>query len=89
MYRPKDDKDRIIHRLKIARGHLNKVMQMVQDDEYCINVLHQSQAVQQALRQTETVLIEHHFNHCMVDQLQNGQQNKAVQEMMKIIKKRG
>ena len=51
MYHPKDDKQRIVHRLKIARGHLNKVIQMIEDDEYCIDVLHQSQAVQQALRQ--------------------------------------
>lgn len=89
MYHPKDDKQRIVHRLKIARGHLNKVIQMIEDDEYCIDVLHQSQAVQQALRQTEAVLIEHHLNSCMLDQLRNGQQDKAVEEVMTIIKKRG
>ena len=89
MYHPKDDKQRIVHRLKIAKGHLNKVIQMIEDDEYCIDVLHQSQAVQQALRQTEAVLIEHHLNNCMLDQLRNGQQDKAVEEVMTIIKKRG
>ena len=37
-YRPKDSKERILHRLKIAQGHLKKVIQMVDDDAYCIDV---------------------------------------------------
>lgn len=89
MYRPKDEKERIIHRLKIARGHLNKVMQMIEDDEYCIDVLHQSQAIQQALRQTDAVLIEHHLNTCMIDSLNAGNSDEAVTEIMTILKKRG
>jgi CsoR family transcriptional regulator, copper-sensing transcriptional repressor len=89
MYRPQDEKERILHRLKIARGHLNKVMQMIEDDEYCIDVLHQSQAVQQALRQTDTVLMEHHLSTCMLDSLKNGKSGEAIEEMMTILKKRG
>jgi len=89
MYRPKNEKERILHRLKIARGHLNKVMDMIENDEYCIDVLHQSQALQQGLRQTDAVLIEHHLSHCMVDQLQQQNHQKAISEIMTILKKRG
>jgi DNA-binding FrmR family transcriptional regulator len=42
-YRPKDTRERIIHRLKIARGHLDKVIQMMEDDTYCIDVMKLSQ----------------------------------------------
>lgn len=89
MYRPKNEKERILHRLKIARGHLNKIMTMVETDEYCIDVLHQSQAVQKALRQADAVLIEHHLDHCMADALKSGDQQQAVSEIMTILKKRG
>ncbi|MDO8577181.1 MAG: metal-sensing transcriptional repressor [Candidatus Daviesbacteria bacterium] len=42
-YRPKDTEERILHRLKIAKGHLQKIIQMVESGQYCIDVIHQSQ----------------------------------------------
>ena len=45
-YRPKDTQERILHRLKISKGHLEKVIKMIEDDEYCIDVLHQMNAVE-------------------------------------------
>jgi DNA-binding FrmR family transcriptional regulator len=45
-YRPKDTQERILHRLKIAKGHLEKVTNMIEEDVYCIDVLHQLQAVE-------------------------------------------
>lgn len=43
-YRPKDTQKRILHRLKIARGHLDKVIKKV-EDTYYIDMLHQTQAL--------------------------------------------
>lgn len=87
MYRPKSDKERIMHRLKIARGHLEKVMRMVEDDAYCIDVLHQSQAVQKALKETDNVLLEHHLKHCTMDAFKAGRQAEAVAEIITVFRK--
>ncbi len=38
-YRPKDTQERVLHRLKIAKGHLEKVIKMVETDTYCIDVM--------------------------------------------------
>ena len=89
MKRSATDKSRLVHRLKIARGHLNKVITMVENDEYCIDVLHQSQAVQQALRNADTALIQHHLSHCMHEAIAKGEQQQTIEEFMTIIKKRG
>ena len=67
MFRPKNPKERILHRLKIARGHLDKVISMVEKDEYCIDVLHQSTAVQRALSETDDVVLENHLQTCAAD----------------------
>jgi len=56
-YRPKDTQERIAHRLKIARGHLEKVISMVENDSYCIDVLHQLQAVEGALKETGNAVL--------------------------------
>lgn len=86
-YRPKDVKERIVHRLKIAQGHLKKVQQMVEEDVYCIDVLHQSQAVQKALKEIDNVLLENHLKCCVTDAIKGGRQDEAVAEVMNIFKK--
>ena len=35
------EKSKILHRIKIMKGHLNAIEKMVENDEYCINVVHQ------------------------------------------------
>jgi len=87
-YRPKDDQERIVHRLKIARGHLDKVIKMVEDDEYCIDVLNQSQAVQAALKESDNLLLENHLNGCIVDFIEKGEKEKAIDEVMGVFKKK-
>ena len=86
-YRPKDTQERILHRLKIARGHLNKVIQMIEEDTYCIDVLHQSQAVQKALKETDHVILEHHLKTCAIDSITKGRQEEAIREIMAVFKK--
>lgn len=87
MYRPKDIQERILHRFKIARGHLNKVIKMVEDGDYCIDVIHQSQAVQSALKEADSLTLENHLKTCVVDHIKRGETQKTVEEIMKVIKR--
>lgn len=87
-YRPKDEQERIVHRLKIARGHLNKVIKMVEEDEYCIDVLHQMQAVESGLRETGNVVLENHLKTCVSDSIAKGNKDEAIAEIMTIFKKK-
>lgn len=86
-YRPKDLKERIIHRLKISRGHLNKILDMVENDSYCIDVIHQSQAVQKALKEVDNLTLENHLKGCVADAMKNGRRDEAVNEVMNVFKK--
>lgn len=87
MYRPKDTKERVLHRLKISRGHLNKVIQMIEDDQYCIDVLHQSQAVQKALKETDNLILENHLKGCTSEAIKDGRGEEAIGEIMAVFKK--
>lgn len=85
-YRPKDMQERILHRLKIARGHLNKVIEMVEEDCYCINVLHQMQAVESAVAETEGLVLENHLKTCAINAIKKGKQEEAIKEIMTVFK---
>ena len=87
MYRPKDTQERILHRLKISAGHLKKVIKMVENNEYCIDVIHQSQAVQRALQEADSVILENHLKTCAADAIRKGRQKEAIAEIMNIFKR--
>lgn len=87
MYRLKDTQERIIHRLKIAQGHLKKVVEMVEQDKYCIDVIHQLQAVESGLKETSSVLLENHLTCCVADAMTKGNKNQAIREVMEVFKK--
>ena len=82
----KNNKERILHRLKIVKGHLQKVHQMIEGDNYCIDVLHQSLAVQKALKQIDMLMMEDHLKTCAIHQIREGKEDKMVQELIGIYK---
>lgn len=87
MYRPKDTKERILHRMQIAQGHLRKVLDMVENGQYCIDVIHQSQAVQRALQEADSVILENHLKTCASDAIKKGKGKEAVAEIMNVFNK--
>ena len=88
MYRPKDIQERILHRLQISLGQLKKVIAMLEADQYCIDILHQSQAVQQALKEVDNLILENHLKTCVADEIKKGKTEKVIAEVMKVMEKR-
>lgn len=88
MFRPKNQQERILHRVKIARGHLEKVIKMLEEQVYCIDVLHQSQAVQQALKETDNLILENHLKTCAADAIKKGRKDEAIAEVMQVFRKK-
>lgn len=86
MKRTDDIQHRILHRLKISRGQLSRVIKMVEDQEYCIDILHQSQAIEKALKETDNLILENHLKTCVVDSLQKGKK-EAISEVMNVFRK--
>jgi DNA-binding FrmR family transcriptional regulator len=81
-------KKKILHRLQIARGHLDKVISMVEKDAYCIDIVHQSIAVQAALKKANEVVLENHLKTCVADSIRRGETNKVVGEVMEVLRKK-
>jgi DNA-binding FrmR family transcriptional regulator len=54
-----------LKRLKIVEGHLHGVIRMMEDDAYCIDIIHQIQAVQAALNKVSAGILENHLGSCV------------------------
>lgn len=87
-YRPKNTHERITHRLKIARGHLDKVIQMMDDDAYCIDIMHQIQAIESGLKGTGNLLLENHLKGCVTNAISKGKVDQSIAEIMEVFKKK-
>lgn len=77
----------ILHRLKIARGHLDKVIAMVENNEYCIDIVHQSLAVQAALKKADQVVLENHIRNCVAYEMSLGAGETIADELVGVVKK--
>lgn len=77
----------IVNRLKIAEGHLRKVREMVEKGAYCIDVLHQSQAVEAALKEIDALILNNHLNTCVVNSIKKGRPKEVIDEVMAVFKK--
>lgn len=73
------------HRLAIVEGHLKKVRRMVDDGAYCIDIIHQSRAIQQALRKFDEQVMDQHLRTCVMRDLKDSKgttTEKTIQELM-------
>jgi len=81
---PRED---VAKRLKIVEGHLRKVIEMVEDGVYCIDVLQQTSAVKNAIKKAEEILLVNHINHCVVKAINTNGKDKAIEELAQVFRK--
>jgi DNA-binding FrmR family transcriptional regulator len=62
----------VSNRLAKAIGHLQKVKQMVENDDDCSDVLVQLAAVKSAINNTGKVILKDHMGHCIVHAVEDG-----------------
>ena len=67
-------KDDVLKRLRRIEGQTRGLQRMVEEDQYCIDVLTQVSAVTKALQAVSLSLLEDHMNHCVVDAARAGEQ---------------
>lgn len=61
---------------------------MVSDGEYCVDIIHQSFAVQSALRKIDQAILKDHMETCVASEIKKGNSQEVINEVMKIMEKR-
>ncbi|MEX0918900.1 MAG: metal-sensitive transcriptional regulator [Candidatus Paceibacterota bacterium] len=83
----KDVKGKLERRLKIIEGQVRGLHKMVQEEVYCIDIITQSSAIRQALSAVEDLMLENHLSEHVIQQMKQGQEKKAVGEIISVFKK--
>jgi DNA-binding FrmR family transcriptional regulator len=80
-------KQQLLRRSKIIRGQLEALVSSVENEDYCVDILTQSLAIQRGLRSLNKLIVENHIQtHISYDLLSNDvvRQQKAKKELLDI-----
>lgn len=80
-------KKEAVRRMKIIEGHLKKVRKMVEEDSYCMDILQQSSAVQNALKKVDELILDNHLHTCVVEAV-GKKKEERIEEILELFKKR-
>ncbi len=80
-----------INRLNRIAGQVRGIAQMVEDERYCIDILHQLQAVKSALAKVEGQILKDHAASCVSEAIASGdegEQRRKFEELVDLLGKR-
>ncbi|NLY19506.1 MAG: metal-sensing transcriptional repressor [Clostridiaceae bacterium] len=83
----KADKTKIIRLLKTARGQLDGILKMIDEDRYCIDISNQLMAAQAILKSVNRQVLHAHLENCVQNALCADDVEEKIREIMMIIDK--
>lgn len=81
----KADQKQIIRLLKTARGQIDGILKMIDEDRYCIDISNQLMATQAILKRANKEVIGAHMKHCVHDAIDSQDKDQKIEEMIEII----
>lgn len=72
----------VLQRLKSAKGHLDAVIRMVDEEQYCVDVMKQISGVRAALARVSEIELRNHFENCFAQAVRDGDEVRATDELL-------
>lgn len=82
----KADKTKVNRYLKTAKGQIEGILKMVEEDRYCIDISNQLLAVESLLKKANHEVLKAHMKHCVVQAVEENKEQK-IDEVLSIIDK--
>ena len=83
----KAKKGDITHKLKIARGQIDGILQMLDENRNCVDISNQLQATQALLRSANQEILQEHIRNCVREALQTDVENPKLEEALELLEK--
>lgn len=80
-------KKRALHRAKILEGQMRGIQKMIDSEDYCMDILTQSLAIQKSIGSLNRLILENHVRTHIKDNLGSKSvkdQEKAVEELLSL-----
>jgi DNA-binding FrmR family transcriptional regulator len=81
-----EHKTAALNRLKTARGHMDAVIRMVEEERYCPDIMKQVSAIQGSLEGVNRILLQNHVETCVLEHVEAGRSAQVVDELMETLR---
>ena len=81
------DKEKVNRLLKTARGQLDGILKMVEEDRYCIDISNQLMACQSVLGKANKLIIKGHMEHCVKSAFGGEDAEEKIEELLGVFDK--
>lgn len=79
-------KDSALTNFKKTKSLLEKIIEMLENDEYCIDIMQQNLAAIGLLKSAHQSLMEDHLHHCFAKAINSKQEKKKLEMVEEILK---
>ena len=76
------DKKKMIARANRIEGQIRGIKRMIEEDNYCDDVLNQISSAKAALDGIAKLILEDHLRKCVVSGIKNNDENKVIDELI-------
>ncbi|MBO8450756.1 MAG: metal-sensing transcriptional repressor [Spirochaetes bacterium] len=83
----KADKAEVTRSIKIARGQLDGILRMIEEDRYCVDISNQLMATQALLKRVNQEILRAHIRGCVRDGLHTDEPNPKLEEALQLLEK--
>ena len=83
----KADKTQVSRLLKTARGQIDGLLRMVEEDRYCIDISNQLLAVEALIRKANREVLTAHLRHCVQEAVDEGDAQGKIEELVSVLEK--
>ncbi len=80
-------KDDYAKRLARIEGQVRGVARMIDEDQYCIDVLTQIASVTKALQSVGLGLLDEHLRHCVMHAAEPGERDEKISEAVTAVER--
>ncbi|WP_215761403.1 metal-sensitive transcriptional regulator [Acetobacter sp. P1H12_c] len=80
-------KKALTNRLRRIEGQIGGVLNMVEQDRYCVDILMQISAIKSALDGVATEILSTHANGCVRKAVQEDGGEEAIEELLRVVRR--
>ena len=81
------DNKKAIQLLKTARGQMDGVLNMIDEDRYCVDVSNQLLAIQSLIKKANEEILTAHMKNCVKNAIENGEADDKIDEIISLMQK--
>lgn len=81
------DKEKVSRLLKTARGQIDGILNMLEEDRYCIDISNQIMATEAILRKVNQEVLHGHIDSCVREAVETGNTSEKLSEIRNVIDK--